>query len=358
MPYRHFVDDLDLAVGELRAGREVTIQFAHAIGDTLHVFSPDEMGEPDDGTPVSAEDYVERVRALCRQFGEQVTIRFYDHFEEVFDGASVQMFPEAQSLHLGSLDEVENLEAAFQLPNLKRLVLSCFWLKDKRILEHLNFDLLTHLTIDQTNTKALDLAPLEQAQSLKALYLAPHHKNIGALSALTNLEEFAFSSKKGLDLSFINGLENLRSLKFNLGGTESIADIALPKLEDIAFTMTRNLEELGDMQRFPALKRVFMQDQQQVERIRFGAENRALEHLWFYNCNALEELEGLNECARLKSLRWIFTDRDPATLSLPNSLTHLHVLSGKRGAEAKEKAAIKAMGYIPDDHDDAWFFYK
>ena len=49
---------------------------------------------------------------------------------------------------------------------------------------------------------------------------------------------------------------------------------------------------------------------------------------------------------------------DAGNAKLPKSLTHLHMLSRKRGAEAAEKARIEAMGYVAGDHGDAWFFYK
>lgn len=362
MTDRHFVDDLDLIEADFRAGNQATVQFTEPIGDTLDITLEEESeqarGFEIPSRQIAASEYIARVRQMLTKWGEKLTIRFYDHFGEVFDGNCVHIFPETQSLHLGGLSEVENLDAAFTLPHLKRLCLACYWLKDRKLLTHLNFDQLTELVIDQTDTKALDLAPLAQAHKLKRLYLASHHKNIDELSALSSLEKFTLSAKTGLDLSFINGMTNLRTLNFNLGGTRSIADIALPKLEDIAFSMTRNLSELGDMQRFPKLRRLFMQDQQQIESAQFGAGNSALEHLWFYNCGKLTNISGLDQCGNLKSLRWTFTDRDPASLKLPKSLTHLHMLSGKRGRKEPEKAAIQAMGYIADDHEDSWFFWK
>ena len=172
------------------------------------------------------------------------------------------------------------------------------------------------------------------------------------------MDEFTFNAKKGLDLSFINGMKNLTALKFNLGGTESIEVIELPELQDIAFTMTRGLAELGDMQRFPKLRRLFMQDQQHIERVQLGSENADLEHLWFYNCKQLNDVPGVEQCANLKSIRWLFTDTEPAMLTLPKSLTHLYLLSGKRKNEAAEIAAIEALGYSACDHPDSWFFYK
>ncbi|QKG72133.1 hypothetical protein [Erythrobacter mangrovi] len=360
MAQREFshASNLEEVEAELRQGKDATIQFNGPIRDAVRMLKPSDAWDQENGPIIAADDYVERVRAMCREWGEALTVRFYDHRGDVFDGREVHAFPEAQSLHLGGFDQAINLESAFELPLLKRLCVSYFGLDNKQLLNHLNFGQLTHLTLTETNTKALDLSPLANGQKLQKLFLVGHHKNIEKLANLGQLEEFTFSAKTGLDLSFLNGMANLRALKFNLGGAASIADIELPKLEDIAFTMVRNLAELGDMQRFPSLRRLFMQDQQQLEHVRFGPGNTSLEHLWFYNCQKLNRIEGLADCTSLKSLRWIFTDIDPASLKLPSSLTHLHMLSGKRGAEAEEKAKIEAKGYVADDHDDAWFFYK
>lgn len=356
------VDDLDLTERQLQEGHEATVQFCRPIGDILHVLVVDTDNPPVGlelpNRPVSADDYVTRLRGLLNIWGERLTLRFYAHYSEIFDGAVLEQFPQVRSLAIGELDEAINLEAISGLPHLTRLRLTYHWLKDKDLLGKLPVEQLTHLTLGKTETRALDLAPLGRAKRLKQLYLEGHHKNLDALSALHALEEFTFNAKANGSLAFINAMSGLRALKFNLGGTASIEEIALPQLEDLAFTMVRGLEELGDMQRFPGLRRLFMQDQQQIERITFGAGNAALEHLWLYNCSRLAAIDGLRECAQLKSLRWLFTECEPSALSLPPSLTHLHMLSGKRKNQAADKAAIEAMGYIAEDHEDAWLFYK
>lgn len=349
--------DLDSVEAELKAGHDASVQFDKPFGEMLTIVDPKE-DDFDKWLQVPSAPYLERLDAMCAQWGDRLGVRFYDFWGKPFDAALVGQLPNVRNLSVDSLWEARNLDAIARLEHLSKLHLGVFNLDDKTILGKLPIARLSELILSETNTKALDLAPLANAAKLRRLYLAGHHKNIASLTALDRLQEFTFNAKKGLDLSFINGMANLRALKFNLGGTASIADIQLPKLEDIAFTMVRNLVELGDMQRFPSLRRLFMQDQQQLESACFGPGNTNLEHLWFYNCQKLDRVEGLADCNSLKSLRWIFTDRDPASLKLPKSLTHLHVLSGKRGAEAAEKARIEAMGYVAGDHGDAWFFYK
>lgn len=356
------VDDLDLTERRLQNGHSATVSFYRPISEVLHVLvmDPDNppVGMEIPNRPVSANDYVARLRGLLDTWGERLTLSFTAHYGEIFDGAVLEQFPQVRSLAIGGLDEAINLEAISELPHLTRLSLNYYGLEDNGLLGKLPVEQLTSLGLGKTKTKALDLAPLGRAGKLKGLYLEGHHRNLHALSALHGLEEFTFNPTAKGSLAFINGMSGLRVLKFVLGGTASIEEIALPVLEDLAFTMVRGLAELGDMQRFPALRRLRIQDQQQIRRIMFGADNTALEHLWLFNCSRLAAIDGLPECTQLKSLRWLFTGRDPSALSLPPSLTHLHMLSGKQKTEAAERAAIEKLGYIAEDHEGANFFYK
>lgn len=349
--------DLDQIESELKAGGDVTVQFDKPIGDTLLIVDPaqDDFAK---WPQVPADAYLERLNTVCADWGAQLTVRFYAHYSDVFDASVLERLPDIHSLAADCLERASNLEAISGLEKLSKLSLGIYELDDKAVLSKLPLAQLREFTLSPAQTKALDLAPLAEASALRRLYIEGHHKNIAELAALNQLESFTFNAKTGLDLSFINGMVGLRALKFNLGGTHSIADITLPKLEDLAFTMTKNLSELGDLQRFATLRRLFMQDQQNVSRIQVGAGNKALEHLWFYNCKNLEAIEGLADCPKLKSLRWLFTQIDPASLTFPKSLTHLHMLSGKRKLEEQEKTAITQLGYVAEDHPNAWFFYK
>ncbi len=351
------VFDLNKAEKDLRFGREPSIQFDKPVGDTLLVVDPSQA-DFEKWRQVPSGPYLEHLDALCAKWGHKLKVRFYGHYGQVFDGAVLKRLPNIGSLSVDCLQEAINLEAIAELEHLRKLHLGVFELEDKSILSTLPLKQLRELMLSQTNTRALDLAPLAEAANLERLYLEGHSKGIAALAELKGLESFTFNPKKGSDLSFINGMRGLRALKFNLGGTETIEAIALPELQDMAFTRTRGLSELGDMQRFPKLRRFMMQDQPHVESARFGAENTDLEHLWFDNCKKLSTLYGVEECPKLESLRWLFTEKAPASLALPRSVTHLFMLSGKRGEEAAEKAVIEKLGYTAALHREAMFSYK
>ncbi|MEP5938086.1 MAG: hypothetical protein ABJ239_07160 [Erythrobacter sp.] len=350
--------DLDQIEADLERHGRATTQFNNPIGDTLSIVQVGGSSDPDDWPQISSAEYLARLNAMCRIWGEKLEVRFYGHHSDAFDGRTLLRIPEVRSLSVDSIFEANNLEAIGELQHLTQLHLGIFELADKAILAKLPLDRLTHLTLSPTQTKALDLSRLESATALKKLYLDGHYKNIATLAALDGLEEFTFNPKKSLDLGFINGMASLLSLKLVLGGTESIAEIALDGLQDLACTQVLGLADLGDMQRFGALQRLLVQDQKQLAGVQFGSGNRQLEHVWFYNCPALTKIAGLADCAKLQSLRWLFTDSDPAALDLPKSLTHLHMLPEKRAAQAGQTSVIEGMGYIADDHPNAEFFYK
>ena len=164
---------------------------------------------------------------------------------------------------------------------------------------------------------------------------------------------------KGMALEFLQSMTSLKSLKFVLGGVESIESLGeMPAVEDMAFTMVRGLSELGDLQRFPSLERFIMQDQPQVADLKFGALNTSLKHVWLYNCPKLSSLGGISKTPELESLHAVKTGLSLKGLPLPKSLTHLSLYSGKASEEAKEKAAIEALGYIPEASAEMPFFYK
>lgn len=352
------VFDLDMVERDLEKTGSSQVQFDRPLEEKLHIITLDKNGEMIDGPRVSREDYMARVRKLCARWGAGLNVRFYGHHSDGFDGRVLRDLPEVRSLTVNSLYEATNLEEIAGLPHLTELHIGVYELEDKNLLHRLPVARLTDLTIEEAKTKALDLSPLAEARALRRLRIFGHKKKIEAVGALSDLEEFVFNPAKDKSLAFLNTMTGLRALKFVLGGIESIEEVALPGLEDIAFTMVRGLAEIGDLQRFPALRRFFMQDQPQIARAATGAANQALAHLWFYNCPNLSAIDGLGDLPSLKSLRVVKTGLTLTALTLPRTLTHLECFSTKAREEAAETAAIEALGLIPESHPDMPFFYK
>ena len=351
--------DLEPLERSLAAGNEETVQFAEPFSAPAHFAVPDEQRGLVAGPPLDLDGYIRRVNGLCARYGTALTVRFYAHYGETFDGHMLRRFPEARSLVVNCLQRAVNLEEIAGLHHLRRLGLGVFDMKDRGLLSALPLEQLDYLTLEETGTKALDLKPLEKARRLRHLrILAPYKTNIEALGSLDRLEIFSFSPVKGVALDFIAGMTSLRALKLVLGGTDGLPNVALPRLADIAVTQVRNFSDFGPLERFPALERLLVQDQPHLERIGCGPANQRLAHLWFYNCPKLTTLDGFSSLPAALSLRAFKTGLDLAALATPPGLTHLCVHTTRTRDAAAEHADIEARGLIDDTHPDAIFFYK
>ena len=144
-----------------------------------------------------------------------------------------------------------------------------------------------------------------------------------------------------------------------LGSSQSIRQIgALPALRDLSAFEVHLLEDLGDLQRFPSLRRLQLSDQKRIAGIHVGAANAALEHMRLYSVPALHSIAGLSSLPALKSL-WAYDSRLQLSWSeLPATVTHFQLVTkAVKGRDGRD-ADVRARGLIPALHPDAEFFYK
>ena len=356
---KYLLFDLEPVERSLAKGNEETVQFAEPFSAPAHLAVPDEHRGLIAGTPLDLDTYIQRVNALCAQYGTAMTVRFYAHYGETFEGRTLRRFPEARSLVVNCLQRAVDLEEIASLPHLRRLALGVLDMKDRDLLSTLPVERLEYLVLEETGTKALDLKPLGKARELRHLrMLAPYKTNIEVLGSLDRVEIFSFSPVKGVALDFLAGMTGLRALKLVLGGAGGLPDVALPRLADVAVTQVRGFSDLGPLERFPALERVLVQDQPHLERVACGPANQRLAHFWFWNCPKLTTLDGFSSLPAARSLRAFRTGLDIGALSIPPSLTHLSVHTTRMRDAAAERAGIEALGLVDDTHPDAIFFYK
>lgn len=358
-PERH-VADLDIAERELARGGEFEVQFAAPLATKLQIARFEDAGNLVCGPQIDRAAYMKRINEMCAKWKEKFSVRFYGHHGKTFDGEILLEIPDVASLCVNCIyDSTRNLDAIGRLKSLKRLAFGVFELDDRNILRAFPLEQLAELTLEETRTKALDLAPLERAKALRSLRLFGHKKNIAAVGSLQALEAFVFNPAKTLDCGFLNNLDSLRSLKFVLGGIESIAAInQLPNLKELAITRVRGLTEIGDLQRFPFLKRLLVQDLPHLEHLQTGAGNASLRHIWIYNCPQFSEFVGLEVLPSIESLSLLNTKLRLSDFDAPKTLSHLMVYSLKRSSEAEERRAIEALGLAADAHPSMPFFYK
>lgn len=308
---------------------------------------------------VDRADYLDRVQQACAARGATLEIRFYDHFEEEFDATVLDSLTEIRNLSIDGLPSVRHPEAVGRLPKLTSLRFGPRRIGDSKVLGALGVQRLTHFTLSGTPTPTIDLAPLADAHSLRWLRLLGHGKNTEAVGGVTSLIELAIQPSAKFSLEFMNRLVSLETLKFVLGSAPSIEPIAsLLSLRDLSFRQVRGLEELGDLERFPRLRRLQVIDQPKIEGLRVGARNAALEHLYLYSVPRLHTIAGFSALPAVKSLFAYDSRLDLLQSDLPATLTHLQLMTKTMKGRTAHEARVREKGLTPAVHSDAHFFYK
>lgn len=302
-----------------------------------------QFGEYFDAAPLLAD-----LDALAAGCGAALEIRFYGYHFTPFDAAIVRALPHAANLSLDCHTSAVNLETLGELQHLQQLQLGVYELAQHDILALENLRGLEYLSLGETRKASIDLAPLRHWSRLAQLHTTGHVKNIEAVTALPALAQLSLSQVKSKDaVDFIGAMPALRQLRFILGGRASIAHVAAPLLEELEVVRVRGLEDLGDLGRFPRLRRVSVEDQIKIKEIRLGA-NPALEWLILRNCKTLEHLHGLATLPALQALAVYMTQLDLDALQadgMPPALKQLSFSTGKKTRDEKIRGQLAQLGY-------------
>lgn len=342
-----------------KSGAVQVLQIHRPLPDTVHIghFDPGALEVVDE--IVGRMAYPDLIQQACARLGDGLEVRFYDHGLGEFDASVLDHLDEIRCLSIDGLATIRQPEAIGRLPKLTVLRFGPWRINDARILGTIGVHRLEHFTLASTPKPAIDLAPLGDARSMRSLRLLGHGKNTGAIGRLAALEDLALQPSSNLSLEFINGLASLKTLKFVLGNAKSISAIeGLPALRDLSFREVRNFEDLGNLERFPRMRRVLVSAQPKITELQVGRSNAALEHIYLYSVPRLETLKGLSELPALKSF-FVYDGRlEPPWAGLPATLTHFRLMTKAMKGREAHNAAVRAKGLIPDVHPDSQFFYK
>ena len=284
---------------------------------------------------VSRTAYLDLLQQACARLGNGLEVRFFDHDFGEFDASVLDHLDEIRCLSLDGLESVRHPEAVGRLPKLTVLRFGPRRIDNARILGAIGVHRLEHFTLASTPTPALDFAALGDARSMRSLRLLGHGKNTEAVGRLTSLEELALQPSSKFSLEFVNGMVSLETLKLVLGNARSIGAIeALPALTDLSFREVRNLEDLGNLERFPRLRRLLVSDQPRITELQVGRRNAALEHIYLYSVPGLATLKGFSDLPALKSF-FVYDGRFELPWSeLPATLTHFQLMTkGVKGRD-------------------------
>lgn len=305
---------------------------------------------------VGRDEYLKRIQQACATHGANYLVRFYDHFDDAFDARILDHFPDLQRLQLDPYCDIDHPEAVGRLTNLKSLSLAPRGKPPSNILDLMGVQRLERFTLAETSTPMIDLSPLGEAQSLHTLRLLAQGKNMEAIGNCGSLTTLSMQPTERVPLDFINRLQQLEILKLSVGKIRTLEAVGpMPNLRDLSFNWVHTLEELGDLQRFPALRRLQIEDQKRLKVLRTGAGNGALEHI---NVQGVDDVVGFSELPALKSFYNFNGQFAPDWSVLPKSLTHFALVVPSLKKREVHFADVRAHGLNPDIHPDSRFFYK
>lgn len=287
--------------------------------------------------PRQSKALLKSINALCKVFGKKLPIRFYAHYQNDFDASVLEHLPDVQWLLVDCLHEISNPEKLFELPKLKKLSFGVYNYHTQDFLNQLDIEKLEQLTIGETKKRNFDLSPLREGNQIRSLSVVGHDKNINVIGEMDNLEALSLHSiGKKVSLDFVSRIAKLETLKITLGGRENIDEIKHPLLRELEIIRIRGFDDLGDLSRFPHLRRLHIEDQ--IKILSISLQNPELNELIVLNCKTLNELNGLEALKKINHLRCSRTSLDYESLSQLNWAQSLKVLALYSGNNKSDKA--------------------
>ncbi|WP_391574945.1 hypothetical protein [Cohnella sp.] len=290
---------------------------------------------------------MEDVDELCAIFDENFGVRFYGHYSLSFDGRTLLRIPHVKMLHLNSLTQAHNTEALAKLEHLHSLHLGIYELENSDILGIETLRSLRELTII-SDKKILNLQHFKAYSHLEHLHVGGKVKNLDAIGDLQDLNYLALHSISKLPLHFINRLKKLKHLRILLGGREHIQEIEENEIDHLEICRVRGFHDLTNITSFRALTSLVIEDQIQLNEIRFDREMKALEELSISNCKGLTGLTGMKQLSSMRKLRIFKTAIDFDCFihqNLPSSLSIVEFATAKSKVDQEIQNSLLKLGF-------------
>ncbi len=284
---------------------------------------------------------------LCVEFGPRLEVRFYGHYGNGFNADALTELPDVQWLSVDCLEKISNEDELTRLESLRRFSFGVYDFNTPDFLSAFEFKKLKELSLSGTKRSNFDLRFVERFKQLTELFVQGHTKSIGAISTLPKLKTLRLSGMpKKQELSFVNNIKSLGSLTLLLGSRPTIDEIKHATLEKLEIHWVRGLETLGNMGRFPALRRLRIEDQLQLRVL--PLKGLQLRELAAFNCKNLDTITGLEEQERLEEFRTGRTKLDLDALvahKWPRSMKIVAIYSGSEKWNKAAREILDQRGY-------------
>ncbi|GAB2805684.1 hypothetical protein [Ferruginibacter profundus] len=319
--------DRKLILSELKAGREITIQFSYKkYNDKL----------------------LADINALCRICNENLCIRFYSHHTTGFNCKTLLKIAHVKNLHIDCMDKVQHTSALAELLHLHTLRLDIYTLHENTVLQYQNLQSITDLAITKTKSNAIDLLYLKDYTNLKTLQIDGQWKNIAAIGQLKKLNTLYLSLPEKVSLDFINHTKGLKSLYLLGGSRENINEIEQNNIEELKIEGVRRFSNFNTIAHFSKLSKLRLADESQLKNIHFTTRMSKLTDISIANCKSLHTISGLVNVPHLKNLHLYGTAIDFTNFiqqPLPATLQNLNFYTMQSKINAGIKKIILSKGY-------------
>ncbi len=292
---------------------------------------------------------LKKIDSLCKDYGEKLEVRFYDHYGKVFNASSLCHLPNVKKLSVDCLQHIENHEELGKLHNLRSLSFGVYYFEDKDFLSKLDLKSLHRIMIGENHKKNIDLSYLSECKDLEELYIVGHTKHINVLASLPKLKKLSLGSiGKKHSLLFVNEIDTLESLKLILGGRESFEEVSNPNLNKVEIIRVRGLERLGDLSRFPRLSYLHIEDQIKIKEVSFSSPLLSLTYFKLITCKSLIQINGISNLKNLSNLRIYASDiefNEFLNNELPKNLKVFGFYTGKVKKDKEIRLVLEGRGF-------------
>lgn len=288
------------------------------------------------------------INDLCQEYGENLSIRFYDHEKVGFDCNTLLKIGNVKNLRLDCLSTVKNLNALSELENLKLLGVGIFELCDFEFLSFENLNRLKKLSLTETSSTKLNLEYLVNYTKLNELYIDGHTKNIKTLCNLKKLKVLYLRAIKKISLDFINEMKGLETLDLLLGGRSNLNEIEECNIKDLSIDWVVGFNDLSGVLKLRKLEKLKLSLLKQLECIKIENINTSLKDLWIFNCKSLKSIQGLEKFQELDELSLTGVSinfEEFMKITLPNKLKVINFHTFKDRKDKEIRTIIKGLGY-------------